>query len=125
MNTSSEYLGTAETLFNDLKGSTGSSYDQTLEDIKTSDKVLDSVKDMVVPIGEKIKSVKDSVDLYRIQVAYSVAAFNDESRSLEETLREFQSLDIKIDSTAGDQTLMAVAKVNPLDMPEISQGKGP
>jgi hypothetical protein len=111
LQTSESYLGTANSYFDDLKNSTGASFDSILEQIKDSDQITQTTKDMVVPIGTKIQDVKDSVNVYQQDLQYYVASFNSSIKGVSDVLENAQELKINIDETAGDETLKETAKV--------------
>lgn len=101
---STKFLATTQTYFDNLKQKTGVNFDEVLKKIDESEDIAADVKEYVVPVGEKIRAVKDSVDL----VDKMVNKFNvefDEIKDTYNTFNElFKSFDIIIDETAGDET---------------------
>ena len=101
---SESFLATTQTYFTNLKDKTGVNFDEVLKKIDESKDIAADVKEYVVPVGEKIRAVKDSVDL----VDKMVNGFNAEFDEIKDTYTSFnelfKSFDIIIDETAGDET---------------------
>lgn len=101
---SQSFLATTQTYFNDLKQKTGLNFDEVLTKIDESENIADDVKEYVVPVGEKIRAVKDSVDLVDKMVNTFNVEFSDILQAYETFNEVFKSFDIIIDESAGDET---------------------
>lgn len=99
-----EYLSKTKSYFNDLKQETGVSFDEVLNSINSSSEISDDIKQYVVPVGEKISAIKDSVDMIEKMVDAFYDDFDDISNAYNTFSESFKSFDIIIDESAGDET---------------------
>lgn len=107
-NSSNKFLSQATGYFNELKNETGQSYDSILSEIEANTEIDQDTKDMVLPIGKKIKDVKDSVDIIEEMVDAFNLEFNKITHSYEEFTDNFRTFQILIDENAGDETFDAL-----------------
>lgn len=117
---STQYLGQATTYFNDLKEKTGMSYDKILTEIDASTDIDDDIKEIVLPIGNKIKDVKDSVDMIEKLVGAFNLEFDKISSTYESFSDNFKTLEIVIDENAGDETFDALDETFRDENPDFS-----
>lgn len=103
-NVSTEYLEKTQAYFNKLKEETGVSFDEVLDKINNSSEISADIKEYVVPVGEKISAIKNSVDMIEKMVNAFYDDFDDISNSYNTFNESFKSFDIVIDETAGDET---------------------
>lgn len=103
-NVSTEYLEKTQSYFSKLKEETGVSFDDVLSKINNSSEISADIKEYVVPVGEKISAIKNSVDMIEKMVNNLYDDFDDVSNSYKTFNESFKSFDIVIDETAGDET---------------------
>lgn len=113
----SDYVDIANGYFKDLKEKTGATFDNVLDDIIASTIIMQDTKDLVVPIGEKIKAIKDSVQLMKDEVNYLSSTFDSQNKGFSEIEESFTSFQVYIDNNAGNATMQAAGQVP-------GQGKG-
>ncbi|MGD9580297.1 MAG: hypothetical protein AB7V50_02915 [Vampirovibrionia bacterium] len=101
---SDDYLTKTKTYFDKLKDETGVSFDEVLEKINNSTEISADIKEYVVPVGQKISAIKDSVDVIEKMVNAFYSDFDDVTNSYNSFNETFKSFDIVIDDSAGDET---------------------
>lgn len=102
---SSSYSVEAQSYLNDLKNNTGVEFDNVVNEINQSSKIDQETKDFVVPVGNAISAIKDSVEIINEEVTTIQTSFDLEAKSFTETSDKFKSLNIKVDENAGNETI--------------------
>ena len=103
--TSTKYLSTTMAYFDDLENETGVAFDDVLKEISDSTIIGDEVKEMIIPVGDKIKAIKDSVDVITKMINALSVSFSDSQMAYNQLDDVFESFDIHIDQSAGDTTI--------------------
>lgn len=99
-NTCQSSLNSAKSDFNDLKNITGKQYDEVLNEIIATPKIDQATKDVVVPIGEGVKAVKDSVDLMEKTFSALITTFDTTNNTFDVASQDFSSFQVLVDWNA-------------------------
>lgn len=104
-NQSKDLSKIAQDVFVDLKEETGMSFDRIVESLAADPNIDTDTKDMVLPIGNRIKELKDSVDILASTVSTYNTSFENKLEQFTEEMGQLDTIDIIMEEGAGDETL--------------------